>query len=310
MATLVVVNIMLISTIKLTSCSVWFGHVLVSSYYTKFFIVMSVIFLFCVLFSGNSYYTTREPYDYYITQINVFYWSSLIFAANSLVSMIFIIEVQSALLFLIVVTSTFSSSHFYNNSDLSDFNSFSNQTPYSFVNSIMFFFWVSLLTSLNLFLFTTTSYQKLLTFDWYLIEHIFGFLTESATPYDVSTLCLYWFIFLFSLFTKSGIAPFFIWKPTFFKGISMNLLMFYIIFFYYSIFIYFIYFLNGLMHSILFYYSFLLTSIIMSSIFVILSVILEASYLKTFLAMSSILNSTLVLLAISSPCLSDVNVFL
>ena len=224
--------------------------------------------------------------------------------------MIFIIEVQSALLFLILITSTFSSNYFYRNTDFSNYNFFSSQLPYAVLTSIMFFFWVSLLTSLNLFLFTIFLYQKVFSFDWYLIEHIFIYFIDSSTYNDIWSFGLYWFILIFSIFTKSGIAPFFIWKPTFFKGISLNLILFYICFFYYSIFLYFIYLMTNLMHCILYYYSFILLTLILVSIFFVISLVCEASYLKTFLAISSILNSILVMLALTISSSNDIYFFL
>lgn len=197
-------------SLVLPSTSLWFGHIVVSNFQLKstFFLVFSMILI--IVYYSYSYFSSRETYDYFITQINIFYWSSLLFYSNSLITMIFIIEVQSALLFLILVTSTMSSNYFYRNLDFSSYNFFANQMPYAVLNSIMFFFWVSLLTSLNLFLFTIFLYQKLFSFDWYLIEHLFIYFISSSGYLDIFGFSIYWFILLFSIFTKSGIAPFFI----------------------------------------------------------------------------------------------------
>ena len=296
------------SSSELTS---WFGHVLFSSFQAKsqlviFFSFASVLYLILSV----SYFSGREIYDFTITMLNMYYWISLLFASNSVITMIFVIEVQSALLFLLLVTSSFSSAFYYRNSDLSDYNFFSNAIPSAFIQSIMYFFWISLIGSLNLFLFTIFLYQKLFSFDWFLLEHVFYYTAVSSSYKEMFTLGLVWSIFLFSLFTKCGIAPFFIWKPTFFKGISLHTIVFYICFFYYCLFIFFIHFLSSYFHYLTYYYTYVLLALVMSGMLLLLTILCETFYIKSFLAVSSILNSLLVLLAITSTPNSDLLFFL
>ena len=289
----------------------WFGHIIFSSFQLKsqfviFFSFACVLYLLCSV----AYFSSREIYDFIITITNMYYWISLLFACNSIITMIFIIEVQSALLFLLLVTSSFSSSFYYRNSDLSDYNFFSNSIPASFIQSIMYFFWISLIGSLNLFLFTIFLYQKLFSFDWFLLEHIFYYTVTSSSYKEAFTIGLAWSIFLFSLLTKCGIAPFFIWKPTFFKGIGLHTIIFYICFFYYCLFIFFIHLLTSYFHYLTYYYTYILLLLVISGIIILMTILCETFYIKSFLAVSSILNSLLVLLAVSSVSNSDLLFFL
>jgi hypothetical protein len=306
-------SILLLNTISWSSSELtaWFGHIIFSSFQLKiqllvFFSFISVLYLITTM----SYFSSREIYDFLITTINMYYWVSLLFSSNSIITMIFIIEVQSALLFLLLVTSSFSSTFYYRNSNLADYNFFSNSIPTAFISSIMYFFWISLIGSLNLFLFTIFLYQKLFSFDWFLLEHVFYYMAVASTYKELFTIGLTWSIFLFSLFTKCGIAPFFLWKPTFFKGLGLHTIIFYICFFYFCLFIYFIHLLSSYFHYLTFYYTYVLLTLVIVGMLVLLTILCETFYLKSFMAVSSILNSLLVLLAITSTSNSDIMFFL
>ena len=306
-------SMLLLNTISWSSSELtaWFGHIIFSSFQLKsqlviFFSFVSVLYLL----SSVTYFSSREIYDFIITMVNMYYWISLLFAANSIITMIFIIEVQSALLFLLLVTSSFSSAFYYRNTDLSDYNFFSNSIPAAFVQSIMYFFWISLIGSLNLFLFTIFLYQKLFSFGWFLLEHVFYYLVVSSTYKEMFTIGLTWSIFLFSLLTKCGIAPFFIWKPTFFKGIGLHTIIFYICFYYYCLFIFFIHLLSSYFHYLTYYYTYILLTLVIVGMLVLLTILCETYYVKSFLAVSSILNSLLVLLSIASAPNSDLLFFI
>ena len=79
---------------------------------------------------------------------------------------------------------------------------------------------------------------SLFTFDWYLIENIFIYFINVSSIKEILTFSLIWFIFIFCIFLKCGIAPFFFLKPVFFKGLPIYTLLFYITYFYFFFFIY------------------------------------------------------------------------
>jgi hypothetical protein len=54
------------------------------------------------------------------------------------------------------------------------------------------------------------------SFDWYLIEHAFAYLSATSSFEQLFSVGVIWYIIIFSVFTKCGLAPFFFWKPTFF----------------------------------------------------------------------------------------------
>lgn len=286
--------------------SVWFGHVVFTSFQYKMFIfiLLNTIVYYCIFTSVN-YFSSREVYDYTIVSFHFVYWILLLFASNTLFSVVFLIEVIGALLFLLIITSTFSTGFFYNNLNLNYGHLFQNVTPYPLLQSILYLFWISLISSLNLFVFILFFYFKLLTFDWYLVEYIFLYFINTSSFKELFTLSIYWFIILLCIFVKCGIAPFYIWKPTFFKGLPVYTLFFYITFFYFHFYLFIINFLVVYLSQLFYFYLGVFWLLIISGLMVLLMIMCESYYLKIFLAISSILNSLLVFLILTSPHFID-----
>ena len=291
--------------------SAWFGHIVVTSFQTKMtFLVLINFVIIALVMTSTMYFTSREIYDYIITVVNFLYWLVLLFHSNTIFTSIFIIEVLSTLIFLLLITSTFSSTFFYRNLNLSFGHLFQQSTPYSYLQSILYFFWVSLISSLNLFLFCLFFYFKLFTFDWYLMEHVFIYFTNSASLKELFALGTTWFILVFCIFLKCGIAPLYIWKPTFFKGIPYYTVFFYICFFYLFLFLFIIHLLTSYFSEIFYFYSLVTLIFVVTGLVSLLFIICESYYLKAFLAISSILNSLFVILALSTSHTTDLLVWL
>ena len=262
-----------------------------------------------VLISSFSF-TSKELYDYLVTLLQFFYWIVIIFLSNTIFSMIFIIEVLSTLLFLLFITSIFSSSFFYRNIDYSFGHIFQSSLPYVYIQSILIFFWISLLSSLNLFLFLLLFYTNLLTLDLFLLEYIFIYYININSFKEIFSLGISWFILIFCIFLKCGITPFFLWKPAFFKGIPFYTIFFYICFFYFFLFLFLIYFLTSFFINVFYYYSIIMVIVILLGIITLLGIICESYYFKIFMALSSILNSLLVFLALTIPHNININFWL
>lgn len=287
--------------------TMWFGHIILSTLQQKMiYLISSYFILSTTVFTSTSYFSSREIFDYSITTLSFKFWIIWIFCSNSVFTSIFIVEVISSLVFLLLITSTFSTSFFYRNLSMSFGHVFQTATPYAFLNSVIFFFWMSLLTSLNLFIFLLFLYTKIPTLDWYIVEYIFVYVTSISTYYDIVGIGIIWFLLLFSIFLKCGIAPVYVWKPTFFKGIPIYTLFFYISFFYFFIFLFFVYFLITYFEEIFYYYTVVNIVILLLGLMCIITVVCESYYIKVFMSISSILNSLFVILALVSKHTSDV----
>lgn len=287
--------------------SAWFGHVIFTSFQLKVtYLVLTTFALYLLIFISTTYFTSREIYDYTIVTFHFLYWITLIFYANTIFTVIFIIEVVGALIFLLVITSTFSSTFFYRNLNLNYGHLFQQSTPHTYLQSILYIFWISLISSLNLFVFLLLFYFKMLTLDWYIVEYIFLFFINVNSTKDIFSLGLIWFVLLFSLFVKCGLAPLFIWKPTFFKGLPLYTLFFYITFFYSLFYLFIINFLLSSLSEIFYFYIVFFWVLILIGLFFLFLIICETYYIKAFLAISSILNSLLVFLALATPHYIDI----
>ena len=286
--------------------SVWFGHLIFSSFQLKMSNFLMIIFLLVwIAYISSFYYSSQEIFDYTIVTYSFFLWTVFLFLSNNIFTVIFFIEILSALITLLLITSVFSSTYFYNNLSLTSHSYFNQSTPFSFLQTLMFFFWISLISSLNLFLFLTLFYLKFLTFDWYSLEAIFYYVISVSDLKSLFFISLSWFNFMFCIFLKCGLVPFYFWKPMFFKGIPIHALFFYIFFFYFSIFLFFIYFFVIYLNELFYFNMFINLFMLLVGLLFLVFIICESYYIKSFLAMSSILNTLFVFLAMSSYCITD-----
>lgn len=310
-AQLSVLALVLVSFTYFYENAIWMGHLTITPFSKKMVFVILLIFnLYLSTFLSTTTFSSRESYDFLIVNFNTVLWLYVLFMTNSIISTFFIIEVLSALLFLMLVSSAFSSLSYYNNLDFNNHHYLSNALPITYLKSIIFFFWVSLLASLNLFIFTLLLYTKLFSFDWYLLEHVFFFITCSSSYEHTSIFGVIWYVLLFSIFTKCGLAPFFFWKPTFFKGLTLNSIFFYICMFYFSIFLFLVNFISGSFFFIFMYYYNIFIILVVLGLGAVMFLLLEAFYIKTFLAVSSILNSLMIFLSMASPHVLNLTFFL
>jgi len=286
--------------------SIWFGHLVFTSFQLKISNFLLIIFVLVWLaYISSFYYSSQEVYDYTIVTYSFFLWTIFLFLSNNIFTVIFFIEILSALITLLLITSVFSSTYFYNNLSLTNHAYFNQSTPFSFLQTLMFFFWISLISSLNLFLFLTLFYLKFVTFDWYTLDAIFFYIISVSDIKSLFYVSLAWFNFLFCIFLKCGLVPFYFWKPMFFKGIPVHALFFYIFFFYFSLFLFFIYFLLVYLNELFYFNMFVNFTMLLIGLLFLVFILCESFYIKSFLAMSSILNTLFVFLAMSSYCITD-----
>jgi hypothetical protein len=284
----------------------WFGHLLVTSFQLRISNYVVYVFFFVWLaYLSTLYYTSQEVYDYTIVSYSFFLWMLLLFYSNNMLTVIFFIEILSTLIMLLIVTSVFSSAYFYNNLNLEHHNYFGQTTPVAFLQTIIFFFWISLVSSLNLFLFLTLFYLKFFSFDWYTVEFVFFYIVSVCDFKAMMVIALTWFVFLFCIFLKCGLVPFYFWKPLFFKGIPFHALFFYIVFFYFFLFNFFTYFFVIYLHELFYFNLFINIMLLVSGLVMLVFILCESYYIKAFLAMSSILNTLFVFIALNSYAIVD-----
>lgn len=284
----------------------WFDHIIFSNLQFKVTLFLICFFsTYLFILTNSSHFSSLLLYDFTSTTFNFFLWLWVLFFSNNLFTFIFFLELLSVLVALLVITSTFSSTHFYNNLSFSNHTYFQASAPTSLLQTLMFFFWITLVASLSLFIFLTLFYTKILTFEWTTVDVVFLHLVSLQSMKSLFTLSCVWTFLLICIFLKCGIAPLHLWKPTFFKGLPTLTLFFYLYVYYFSIFFYFTYVLLLLLNEMLIFNLYVLIALIIISSLSVTFLLFESFYLKSFLAMSSILNSLLIFYMMISPQASD-----
>jgi len=286
----------------------WYGHVYFGQFQIRVFLGVAVWFLFIFKITLSTLnLSSKLSYDYILVYVHLFFWIIILFQVSTLISLIFVIELLSTLVLLLLATSAFSTNFFYTNQTFANNRYFANNLPSTHVQTLLIFFWISLITSINLFLFLIFFFNKFSTFDWLLLESVFNYLTIVQEIHDTFSMALIWYNIFFCLFLKCGVAPFFFWKPNFFKGLPLRVLCAYICFFYFFLILYFMYFLIVSASDLFYFYAKINLGVVTIGIVFLFLSLNESYYVKTFLALSSILNTLFVFLALSGSTLFTIN---
>ena len=159
----------------------------------------------------------------------------------------------------------------------------------------MFFFWVTLLSSLTLFVFLLTFYLKFFSFDFTLITIVFSYTLTLASLKSLTSVAFTWLLFISAISIKCGLLPFYLWKPSFFKGMTLVSLFFYVYVYYFVVFFMFVLVVYLYCHEVFIFFLTLTLLLVSLASLGLASILFESLYVKAFLALSSILNSTLIL---------------
>lgn len=281
--------------------SMWHSHLIVSNLQIKVQVLVLVVFLITVSpYLNSSFFYNQSSYDFLLTVINLFIWISLLFYSSNIFTIIFFLEILSAAVML-----TTSASFYYSNLNFKKINYSSNNylnlnLPYYQTSSLIFFFWTSFLASVSLFFYLLFFIYYFNTLDVFLLEHLFKFILNSPNFSNYVTLMSIWFGFVFCIFLKCGLVPFFVWKPLFFKGLSYLYIYIYTCFYYFFLLIFFLIFFSFYFSYIFSYYIFISLSLLLVGWVIIFSVLFNNTYLKSFFAISSILNTLFVFIVLLS----------
>ena len=117
------------------------GHITLTSFSKKIvFLLLITFIIYLYSFFSASFFSSREIFDFLVVKVNSLLWLYVLFLSNSILSSFFVIEVLSALLFLMLVSSSFSSLTYYSSLDNSMHQFLGNVIPSTFLKSIIFFF--------------------------------------------------------------------------------------------------------------------------------------------------------------------------
>ena len=281
--------------------SIWHSHLIVTNLQLKFqFFIFFIFLLTTIPYLLSVIFYNQTTFDFLLTIINLFLWVSLLYFSSNLFTIIFFLEILSAAVMLFTSASYFFSNLNFKKINLSSNNYLNLNLPYYQTSSLIFFFWVSFLASVSLFFYLLFFIYYFNTLDVFLLEYLFNFLTVNLTFYEYLSFFSIWFGFIFCIFLKCGLVPFFIWKPLFFKGLSYLYLFIYTCFYYFFLLIFFVLFFSLYFPFIFTYYIFISFSLLLIGWFLLFTILFNNTYLKSFFAISSILNTLLVFVVLLS----------
>lgn len=286
--------------------NIWFGQLTVSSFQRLISLLVSVIFsLTLYIYTTYLIFNTKEVYDFIITLFNMFLWIFFIFYSNNIFTVIFFIETLTGLTVLLFITSIHSSTYTFNTANFSKSLYFNQLTPRATLDVLIFFFWMSLLSSLFLFIFLIFFYMHIPTFEFSLTEIIINHTFHSYLFKQFFTIVFVTFLLLTVIFLKCGLVPLYIWKPIVFKGMTLGAIFYYIFFYYFFLLLFFMFLLTANYSDVICYNKINLTLTLLIGLFMLLFILIESYYLKAFLAMSSILNTLLIFIGLASVSVSS-----
>jgi hypothetical protein len=303
------VLLLCVTRYTLTS-ELWFGHLIISDFSLKF--SMLVVFLFIIFFSALGSLTNfyaREIFDFCTVCVQFCLWFTFLFSANSFFCVFFFFEIIATLVFLLLVTSCFSATGNFAQESMASFSYFAAQLPNFYLNSLLFFFWMSMLASIGLFFFSMHFIFWFYSFEWSLLELMFVFQVAEMSSYQFATQAACWLGLILCLFIKCGVAPFFVWKPAFFKGIPLITVFFYTVFYYFFLLTFIFLLLTSYANEIFVTFIYFHLLLVSGGLLITVLVFTEVTHLKPFFAFSSIVNSLFMFAGLVGSSTSDLVVF-
>lgn len=259
------------------------------------FLTLVSMHLILILIFNNQNIINKFNYNVIIYLVLLKSWLDLLFLCTNLFTLVFLIELISITLFIILsIFNTYKTVNFNFNYTTNFIIEYNHIKPTYQFYSLILLFWMSFITSINLFLYLIYFIYFINTFDFILIDYIVLYFNINSNKFNYLQLNFIFIGFIFTWFLKLGLVPFFFWKPNVFKGLPFTFISVYVLFFYFLFLIYSVYlftfFLNELINYI---YLFNVILIYIGLIFLIFF-LFEITNIKVFIAYSSILNTLLV----------------
>nr|APW82379.1 Nad2_a [Urostyla grandis] len=269
------------------------GHLLINKVSLKLLVVFSLIgaALLLAVQSPHSQ-LTKTNNDLNSFLVAFVYFAPLLFLTNSLISFIFIIELLTTQIFVLVVLWDVNQRNTtIHLAQLTNARYRSAQTP---LDALFFFFWTSFLVALTLFTLLSLLISTYSLSDWAISEFLMDVILLGTPLSEMSPLLIIMLALFLILMLKLALAPFFFWKPIFFAVLHIPALFFYTVFFYSLL----------LTWIVLFWFSLnaLLTKLIILPLIGLLSIgfitilmsLGDSSSLRGLIAISSVFNTLLI----------------
>lgn len=278
----------------ITVCS---GHLIITSQVLKINILLILVFfIYTLCFLELSVFSSRSVFDFIIIILTFLLWFLFLYALTSLFAVVFLFELLSILVLLLLVSSAFTT--FRN--PLCGVSLQNSNTNSQNLNGFLHFFWVSLISSILLFLSIVYFKSFFFSFEWSFLEVSFVYVVNGLFLFNFPLQNIIWITLLIAIFIKTGVAPFFIWKVVAFKNSSLVTIFFYTVIYYYFFIIFLFLFFLSYLPTFMAYFIFSFMVLFSIGFVVLFLILCETTYLKVFLALSSVFNSLFIFCTMAS----------
>ena len=269
----------------------WWNHFKLSNFNLSlvlFLITINLILNFFLKFLNKV--NINYSIDYFFALANLSIILLMIFFSNTIYTFIFILELNSNLIFYKFVVSKFwfKSNKF---SFLNNFTKFNKILPKFYLNMLFFQYWVTFFSSILLLYSLINLIMLYGSSEWIIVD----FLTQSDYYINYNNnwffLIMIWFTFFLGLFLKIGFTPLHLFKIEVYKGLPFISIFFYTIYYFLVFFLFFVILIMNYIHASHIYWWFLIfVMLILGGIYIIF-LFFDVNYIKAFFAYSTIINS-------------------
>ncbi len=265
----------------------WWNHLLIQNFnlfllFLLFLINLGLIFIVNSISFNKINYST----DYFFSLLNLTLLLPLLFLSNNIFSFIFILELNTCIIFYKLVVSTLWYSSLDKTKKLNKIKS------KNYINLIFYQFWITFFSTIVIFFFYININFIFGTTDWSIINFII-FIENSINYFNKKILITFLsLLFIFSLFFKIGVAPFHLFKIEIYKSIPYVTILYYTTYYISTFLFFFLYFLNNLYLSLFFYIWFIFTIVLILGSIYVISLLFDVNLIKAFFAYSTVINVT------------------
>lgn len=269
------------------------GHLVITPITIKFYLLFTLMgYSTLVFLRTTTPILNRVSTDLYMFLTAFLYFTPLLFLTNSLLSFVFLIELLTTQIFVLIIlwdTSVRERQAIGQNEHSP--SSLLSRTPF---NALFFFFWTSFIIAVVLFFMLNFILTRYTTTEFIWLECITFFLVSHESTLEICTLVTAITSIFVIIMVKFALAPFFFWKPIFFSALHLPSLFLYTIYFYTALLAWLLLFWFSLNTVLISLVSIAITGLLTLGFIITVVLLSNSTSLRIFIAISSIFNTLLI----------------
>lgn len=293
---LILIGLLWISlfTVRGVSTTFFFNQFCVNNFHLKlaniYLIILYLTFgLLFILTTNNVNYNNNFVFS--ITNLSLFI--VLLFFSNNLLSFLFILEINSILIFYMFLASKYwyKKGLFDKATTLTQLN---RVLPKQYLSLLFFQYWVSFFSSILLFFSLANILYFYGSLEFFVLELLNIHIIKCNIISWQNFLQLLWFPLIIGFFLKIGLTPFHLFKIEVYRGLPFVSLLTYTTFYFFGYFSYFILLFTQYIYCVNLLLNPLFLLVMTIGIIYLTFLMFDITALKSFFAYSTIINAFLI----------------